>query len=169
MELSCSSPTFAQNLRASKRISGEFNTMLPIIVLLSLPIAILSECCPKEIFFFDPLGFACWAFGAIDRDCRLPAFVQKSVRGQSYMEEMGLGRGTCEIGVCGNGKPPKEGTYCGVGSCNMFSCNFDDGCIPGDAIESFSRLHPASWKAVWNFEYAYSDMAEKIFFVEVNE
>lgn len=48
----------------------------------------------------------------------------------------------CEMKLCGNGKPPCGGlipTYCGVGSCNIFGCNCDGGCIPGDAFESLSQ------------------------------
>lgn len=50
----------------------------------------------------------------------------------------------CQIRLCGDGKPPSGGlipTYCGVGSCNIFGCDCNGGCIPGDALESLSQLN----------------------------
>lgn len=46
----------------------------------------------------------------------------------------------CLIEVCGNGAPP-ENYFCGVGDCNIFGCNCDFGCIPGDRIENFSHKY----------------------------
>uniref|UniRef100_A0A8D8X952 Protein Diedel-like n=1 Tax=Cacopsylla melanoneura TaxID=428564 RepID=A0A8D8X952_9HEMI len=43
---------------------------------------------------------------------------------------------------CGDGKPVK-GYYCGVGKCNIFGCNCDGGCIPGNILESFIREYGA--------------------------
>lgn len=47
----------------------------------------------------------------------------------------------CAISVCGNGKPPSDGIYCGVRSCNIFGCNCSYGCIPGLATTSFLERH----------------------------
>lgn len=47
----------------------------------------------------------------------------------------------CRIPVCGDGKPPRRGIYCGVKSCNMFGCRCLYGCIPGDAYYSFAERH----------------------------
>lgn len=49
--------------------------------------------------------------------------------------------GACKIKVCGDGKAVIKGTFCGKGSCNMFGCNCKGGCIQGDAVESFMKLH----------------------------
>lgn len=45
----------------------------------------------------------------------------------------------CSIAVCGNGRPPGKGVYCGIGSCNWLGCNCEGGCVPGDGRESFAR------------------------------
>lgn len=46
----------------------------------------------------------------------------------------------CEVDVCEDGKPSK-GTYCGKGSCNIFGCNCDGGCIKGNALLNFLAIH----------------------------
>lgn len=59
----------------------------------------------------------------------------------------------CGADICGNGEPPREGFYCGVGPCNMFGCNCDGGCIEGDARKSFEQIHGNSVSdvhIVWN-------------------
>ncbi|XP_043476358.1 protein Diedel-like isoform X3 [Leptopilina heterotoma] len=51
-------------------------------------------------------------------------------------------RGDCLTFACGDGKSLKgKDSYCGIGSCNIFGCNCDGGCIPGNATESFKALH----------------------------
>nr|WDQ26744.1 venom peptide [Acharia stimulea] len=42
----------------------------------------------------------------------------------------------CHLKVCADGKR-KVGTYCGVGSCNMFGCNCEGGCLTGDPVKKF--------------------------------
>lgn len=44
----------------------------------------------------------------------------------------------CEIRVCGDGYP-FTGAHCSIGYCNVFGCNCEAGCIPGDAVESFRK------------------------------
>lgn len=44
-------------------------------------------------------------------------------------------------GLCGDGRPPGEGTYCGKGPCNIFGYNCDGGCIEGNPIESFKKTY----------------------------
>lgn len=39
-----------------------------------------------------------------------------------------IGSSTCTVGLCGDGKFP--GPCCGVGRCNIFCCNCDQGCWP---------------------------------------
>lgn len=47
----------------------------------------------------------------------------------------------CSITVCGDGEALTEGTYCGIGPCNIFSCNCDYGCREGNALENFKAIH----------------------------
>lgn len=50
-------------------------------------------------------------------------------------------RQLCGISICGHGRPPGEGTYCGIGSCNMFGCNCDYGCFGGIPENEFKRIY----------------------------
>ncbi|XP_017038932.1 protein Diedel-like [Drosophila ficusphila] len=49
---------------------------------------------------------------------------------------IGYYRDECQIYVCANGSPV-VGTYCGKGSCNIFGCNCDGGCLTGNWSQSF--------------------------------
>lgn len=57
----------------------------------------------------------------------------------------------CSNFVCGNGEPPREGVYCGVGSCNMFGCNCDRGCIQGNPLLRFQEKNGEDVKRVDHF------------------
>lgn len=46
----------------------------------------------------------------------------------------------CEVTICGDGKA-RVGKYCGRGSCNIFGCNCDNGCIPGNWVADFIELN----------------------------
>lgn len=47
--------------------------------------------------------------------------------------------------ACGNGKPLAKGRhYCGKGDCNIFGCECNHGCIPGDARDNFKKIHSDS-------------------------
>lgn len=46
----------------------------------------------------------------------------------------------CVVQLCGNGFPPVD-YFCGVGDCNVFGCNCDFGCIPGDPAENFTKIY----------------------------
>jgi len=50
----------------------------------------------------------------------------------------GLNRTRCEITICADGMK-RVGTYCGQGSCNIFGCNCDGGCLRGEWTQSFLR------------------------------
>lgn len=54
-----------------------------------------------------------------------------------YDDAIDFKGGWCMIRICGNGRPPGSGTYCGNGPCNIFGCNCDDGCVPGNPIREF--------------------------------
>ncbi|XP_043655626.1 protein Diedel-like [Drosophila teissieri] len=44
----------------------------------------------------------------------------------------------CEVTICADGVA-QLGTYCGQGSCNIFGCNCDGGCLTGEWSEDFVR------------------------------
>uniref|UniRef100_T1GZ44 Uncharacterized protein n=1 Tax=Megaselia scalaris TaxID=36166 RepID=T1GZ44_MEGSC len=81
--------------------------------------SVSSECCDKTNVFFNIIepNRTCRDFGAVE----------------SSLPDL------CSIFVCGNGYPPADGYYCGVGSCNIFGCNCDLGCVYGDARKNFKR------------------------------
>lgn len=68
----------------------------------------------------------------------------KDFGGYKYPIDQSYGRNTyegyCAKSVCGDGKV-HDGHYCGKGPCNIFGYNCDGGCIPGDPVESFTRLY----------------------------
>ncbi|XP_017038938.1 protein Diedel-like [Drosophila ficusphila] len=47
-----------------------------------------------------------------------------------------VGSNICQVYICPDGFP-LVGTYCGKGSCNIFGCNCDGGCLIGDWSRSF--------------------------------
>lgn len=61
--------------------------------------------------------------------------------GVQHTHNMRYGR--CEVrAACGDGRRPKSGHfYCGVGSCNIFGCNCDGGCVPGDPYTEFRKMY----------------------------
>lgn len=51
--------------------------------------------------------------------------------------------GTCVIkDACANGKY-RDGFFCGVGTCNMFGCNCDLGCIADREFPNVESIDPA--------------------------
>nr|WDQ26739.1 venom peptide [Acharia stimulea] len=46
----------------------------------------------------------------------------------------------CGLEVCGDGRR-LVGTYCGAGSCNIFGCNCDGGCLSGDPVKEFHSMY----------------------------
>ncbi|CAB3252294.1 unnamed protein product [Arctia plantaginis] len=46
----------------------------------------------------------------------------------------------CEAKVCNDGRL-HPGAYCGRGRCNLFGCNCEGGCIPGEPVLNFRRLN----------------------------
>lgn len=89
-----------------------------ILVLSNVFILARSECCrPALLKFKSQNGLDCGISGA--------QYSPTSIH-------------HCSIEVCGDGNRPKF-AYCGIGSCNMFGCSCDDGCIQGTAKDSFLR------------------------------
>lgn len=94
-------------------------TLSIILVVIYIDGGVQSECCmPKKLIQYNPKsGYSCK-----DSDGRkIPTFTYLP---SSYEYE-------CEIFVCGDGKE-YPGVFCGQGGCNMFGCNCDNGCIPGN-------------------------------------
>lgn len=58
-----------------------------------------------------------------------------------YGAKKSYGDLVCETSICGDGKPLKKGVYCGIGPCNIFGCNCDGGCIPGNGRVNFIVIH----------------------------
>lgn len=72
----------------------------------------------------------------------------------------GGGYWVCSIGVCGDGLSHDGHYYCGQGDCNVFGCNCDNGCIPGnryDAITNFWNINKNKLEDI----YAVSLCAER--------
>lgn len=88
-----------------------------VLMLVNLTPFIRSDCCPTTTLEFRP------QFGDI---CNV---------GGSYYQA-----GVCFIEVCGDGYIV-IGKYCGYGSCNLFGCNCDGGCMGGSARDEFLRRH----------------------------
>ncbi len=88
-----------------------------------------SECCDKDIVVFVNLNET--------KSCS----DYNNAQGTGvYCDVLGGLPNLCMIYVCGNGLPPAS-YFCGVGDCNIFGCNCDFGCIPGDRNENFSRQY----------------------------
>lgn len=47
----------------------------------------------------------------------------------------------CRASVCGDGKAPRSGIYCGIGACNKSGCNCNGGCIDGHGFYSFQSFY----------------------------
>lgn len=112
-----------------------------IFVICLLPVAIQSECCkPVEFYFRMAKDRTCDSYSG--GSVPLVFGGNDALSGQMAYAEIGQNvmSGRCRALVCGDGKE-SDGTYCGRGSCNIFGCNCDGGCIPGDAKESFLKLN----------------------------
>lgn len=83
-----------------------------------------AGCCYSKPYIFErnsTKGLSCKHFNAV-----VPLFSQLP--------------NDCLIEACGDGKAV-VGTFCGVGKCNIFGCNCDFGCIPGNARENLQQIH----------------------------
>lgn len=106
-----------------------------IIILIVFPVIAFSECCSKTSFYFKHhASKSCFDYP--DSNIAVP--------GDTYLQQatvyahIKLSR--CMASTCGDGKH-HDGVYCGIGGCNIFGCNCDGGCIPGNAKENFLRIH----------------------------
>lgn len=112
------------------------------VVVFGITELVRSECCRKTQISFTATGqYTCHE---VDNEAHYPMPTGSGVGavGQSLSENLAnLREGNCEISICGDGRPPSTGTYCGRGPCNIFGCNCDFGCKGGNAVENFSRIH----------------------------
>ncbi|XP_043476357.1 protein Diedel-like isoform X2 [Leptopilina heterotoma] len=118
-----------------------FNFSLLFIVTLAIfPCLLNAECCGSKKIKFERVdnSISCHHFGGINPiEDEVVIYPIYSLRHEYYEK-----RGDCLISACGDGKKPEgKQSYCGNGSCNIFGCNCDGGCIPGNATESFKALH----------------------------
>lgn len=107
------------------------SSIVPLLLLHLIP-SIFSLCCPPTTIQFQPDGYGC------------------NVGGAYYQG------GVCHIDVCGDGFMV-VGKYCGYGSCNLFGCNCDGGCIAGSARDEFlwrHHVHLLNWYVHRNFLYS---------------
>lgn len=99
-----------------------------------------SECCPTQMAIFvakyphncSKLGYpvAWWKY--CEKDSSIPII------------------NICHADICGDGKTVTTGTFCGLGPCNIFGCNCDYGCVPGDPRINFKKNNPLT---VWYDEF----------------
>lgn len=113
--------------------------ILILFVFLWYPANIRSDCCGRTTvnFRYNSSSDSCTTFGG-----NLPIVTSNTGPGSFGTAVIGdlLAR-KCQILVCGNGKIPTSGYYCGEGACNVFGCDCEGGCIPGKATEEFQRIH----------------------------
>lgn len=115
--------------------------ILSLFVISSIIICVKSECCGKY-----KLGYTVYSYRRHQGECG-------DIDGSDYYADRG-----CFIDVCYDGKP-HPGAYCGQGSCNIFGCNCDDGCIRGppdsaeDPVENFKRKNMYYVESAWVHSY----------------
>ncbi|KAH8232192.1 hypothetical protein KR032_001688, partial [Drosophila birchii] len=110
-----------------------------------------------SLHFFFPLIFVFfWLSGSVNGECcdsrlHLSFSIKHGLCGMVGA----LGKpDRCSIIICADGHP-SVGTFCGQGSCNVFGCNCDYGCLRGNWGESFLeryskyRIHliESEWKS----------------------
>ncbi|EDV53222.1 protein Diedel [Drosophila erecta] len=92
------------------------------------------------------VGIGCLAFVHVARsECCTSREEVKYKMDRGDCEDVG-GSGDyplkCEVTICADGVA-QVGTYCGQGSCNIFGCHCDGGCLTGDWSEEFVRKNQA--------------------------
>lgn len=112
-----------------------------IFLICLLPVAIQSECCkPNQLYFKRDKDRECESYSG--GSVPLVFGGNGPLSGIQAYAEIGnnIMSRRCRAFVCGDGEKP-HGSYCARGPCNIFGCNCDGGCIPGDAEESFLKLN----------------------------
>nr|WDQ26743.1 venom peptide [Acharia stimulea] len=89
--------------------------------------SVVGECCHRSILKFRLAEHA-------PPECE---HYEGAIR--SFRQD-GLGT-ICRNRVCGDGRRVTEGIFCGVGPCNIFGCNCDDGCRGSNATEEFKKIY----------------------------
>lgn len=97
-----------------------------------------AVCCRREKIYFQKVEYSstCRNFGGL-----IPLSEVKVLYPFIFEDDYFEKHKDCEIMACGDGKPHIGQVYCGKGSCNIFGCNCDGGCIEGNALESFKSLY----------------------------
>lgn len=116
--------------------------LLLIIVTISLfPYLNNAECCHKKIVRYQMTdkNKKCSYFGGQTADFDMDDISNPR---SDYCSNKAANKRICEISICDDGEPPKNGkTFCGQGSCNIFGCNCDGGCIKGNYYQNFLSKH----------------------------
>lgn len=107
--------------------------ILCVLIFAIFPYSSNAVCCRKEKIYFQKVDSSsfCENFGG------LVPYNEMVLFSYSFKDAFK----NCETMACGDGTPHKGRVYCGKGSCNIFGCNCDGGCIPGNALENFKSLH----------------------------
>lgn len=125
------------------------SSLLFMAIFVTFPLASNAECCLKQLVRFT----------MSDKTLSCDEDFDGNVEGSSLGEILypnndifldKIGKGKCEIKLCGDGKPVVEGIYCGKGPCNLFGCNCEGGCIQGNTLQNFRAIHG---KNVYNVHY----------------
>lgn len=116
----------------------KFFILLFVVKLTLFPCIINGECCGRQKLYFQRVDAKsrCNDFGGLIPMNEVISLYPYIIPA-SYESSI-----NCEISVCGDGKKPQnKKIYCGQGSCNIFGCNCDGGCIPGNALKNFKALY----------------------------
>ncbi|KAG6457389.1 hypothetical protein O3G_MSEX010272 [Manduca sexta] len=121
------------------------NLLFTISILISTFIYVKGECCGSYTIRYSLPD------GETQCDGYIPGGQQKTAVDNDgvvndIFSKLDRRRPKCWVSVCNDGRS-HPGTYCGRGSCNMFGCNCDGGCIvadspyPLDPYRNFMDLH----------------------------
>lgn len=110
------------------------------LFILSFASMATSDCCDDTIIWYSVNeGYKCEDAGGIGKST---ASDKMDVMG--IYKKLDSRKPACITEVC-NDALEHKGWYCGVGSCNIFSCNCDGGCWGGkngDPLANFMKRYP---------------------------
>lgn len=126
--------------------------LLSIGILLNCSHLIQATCCSKITVTFSAIDRSdCSNFGALNK---LSDYNFGSGFGGAHAVASSITNlvmRNCQIDLCGDGESVGHRRNCAYGSCNLFGCNCDGGCVPGDpsnAMQIFSEKYPGQLRSV---------------------
>nr|QTY40848.1 venom polypeptide precursor [Doratifera vulnerans] len=120
-----------------------------IILSIILP-TIFAKCCFKKTIKFE-------LNEGLDKDCSF--FENAKLNPKRGSSDTSVTR--CKVSVCGDGRRPREGNYCGIGKCNMLGCQCEGGCIKGKNVKEFIDLHGDKVKSV--HQHKLDELMDQVF------